>query len=319
MPRWPRCTSAPAKLGLSLAVVHQNTTAVWPPTGIAIAALILWGFRLCPGVLIGALAVNWATNFDVMSAFGIAIGNTLEATAGAWLVIHFAGGRRVVESAANIFKFVVLVSLLSTTISATVGVMTLFLTGSANWLTFWPIWLTWWLGDTAGALTVMPLILVWIGQPLPRLQKREALEAVCLLAVTILSAVAIFSRLSPLAVSNYPLAFLTIPVLMWASYRFGQRGTTLAILILGSAAVLGAAKGIGPFYSVHDPNQSLLLLQAFFRNRDGRHACAGCGGESAEARRRGTASKRGRFSAHGELHSASRLDGERRRDHHIRQ
>src|SRR5262245_5687742 len=113
---------ASGRFGLSLAFVNASATAVWPPTGLALAALLLWGYRLWPGVFLGAFLVNILTQGSGATALGIATGNTLEALAGAWLVQRFARGLRAFDHTVSIFKFVVLAAILSTTISATFGV-----------------------------------------------------------------------------------------------------------------------------------------------------------------------------------------------------
>src|SRR5205823_3305465 len=149
------------KLGLSLAVVNSSTTAVWPPTGIAIAALLLFGVRLWPGVLLGAFLVNLSTTYGIGSSIGVAIGNTLEAVVAARLVGRFANGPRAFERPYDVFKFAFLAGLLATNLSATIGTTTLGLFGLASWADFGPVWFTWWLGDLGGALLIAPAILVW--------------------------------------------------------------------------------------------------------------------------------------------------------------
>ena len=107
------------KIGLSWAYIHASTSAVWPPTGIALAALLLWGYRLWPGIFIGAFLVNITTQGSLVTTLGIAAGNTLEALLGAWAIVRFANGAKAFERARNIFKFVVLGPILSTAVSAT--------------------------------------------------------------------------------------------------------------------------------------------------------------------------------------------------------
>src|SRR6266436_4844531 len=107
------------RFGLSLAFVNKSVSAVWPPTGLALAALLLRGYRLWPGVFLGAFLVNFLRQGTVATTFGIATGNTLEALAGAWLVCHFADGAKAFWRVKSIFAYVLLAALLSTAISAT--------------------------------------------------------------------------------------------------------------------------------------------------------------------------------------------------------
>src|SRR5439155_8918687 len=113
------------KLGLRLAFAHPNVTAVWPPTGIALAALLLLGYRVWPGILLGAFLVNLTTAGDALSSLGIATGNTLEGLVAAALVNRFANGRRAFESPLDVIKVALLAAVASTAVSATVGVTSL--------------------------------------------------------------------------------------------------------------------------------------------------------------------------------------------------
>src|SRR5512147_2603294 len=151
------------KLGLALAFLNASVTAVWPATGIALAALLLLGYRVWPAILVGAFLVNVTTTGPghVLSSLGIAVGNTLEALVGAWLVTRFAGGQHAFDRARNVFKFALLGALVSTTISATIGVTCLALSHLARPGDVGFIWLTWWFGDAVGALVVAPVLLLW--------------------------------------------------------------------------------------------------------------------------------------------------------------
>src|SRR5438034_2777800 len=152
------------KFGLSLASLNGSASAVWPPTGIALAAVLLWGHRLWPGIFLGAFLVNFATTGSPVADLGIAVGNTVEAVLGAWLVNRYAQGTRAFDRAREVFKFVVLAAMLSTVVSATLGVTSLCLGREARWEQYPAIWLTWWLGDMVGALVVAPLLVIWLSQ-----------------------------------------------------------------------------------------------------------------------------------------------------------
>jgi signal transduction histidine kinase/CheY-like chemotaxis protein len=249
------------RLSLELANIHVSASAVWPPTGIALASLVLFGVRMWPAILAGALLVNIGTQGWVGSA-GIAAGNTLEAVVGAFLVNRYAGGRRVFEHAQDIFTFCGLVVFVSAVMSATIGVTTLTAIGSASWADYSAIWLTWWLGDTAGGLIVTPLILIWVAGPHPRDLGRRGLEAAFLAAAIIITGQAVFGGWLPAEVSRYPIAFVTLPVLVWAGYRFEQAGAAASIALLAVSAIPGTLNGAGPF-AVVNRNDALLLLQAF--------------------------------------------------------
>src|SRR5262249_2119058 len=148
--------------GLSLAFVDASASAVWPPTGIAIAALLLFGEDLWPGVALGAFLVNIATSGAVGASIGIAAGNTVEALAAVALAKLFASGVRAFERTPDVLRFYLCAGLVAPAISATVGVTSLVLTRLTLPSVASAVWLTWWLGDAAGAVIVAPaLILVW--------------------------------------------------------------------------------------------------------------------------------------------------------------
>ncbi len=250
------------KLGLRLALVNPSASAVWPPTGIALAALLLVGYRVWPGVLIGAFLVNVTTAGTVATSLGIATGNTLEALVAARLVNRFAGGRRAFDGPQGVFLFVVLAGLASTVLSATFGVTSLALGGFAPWPRYGSIWLTWWLGDAGGALAVAPPLILWSVDPRPRWSRPQALEAALVLGFLVLLGVLVFGDpLLPRA-GRYPLSFLCMPVLLWPAFRFGPRETATAALVLSGIAVWGTLQGLGPLTG-ETRNESLLLLQAF--------------------------------------------------------
>ena len=159
---------AAGRLGLRLAVLNESATTVWPPTGIALAACLLFGRRLWPGVFLGALLVNLATSGSWPASLGIAVGNTLEAVLGCTLVRRYAGALRAFDRASDVFRFALGAAVVSTTVSATLGVLTLSLTGKADWSQFSAIWATWWLGDLGGDLVVAPLLILWGSKPRPQ-------------------------------------------------------------------------------------------------------------------------------------------------------
>src|SRR5207249_219871 len=138
-----------AKLGLMLAFVHASATAVWPPTGIALAAFLVFGYRVWPGIIVGAFLANISTAGSIAIALAIAAGNTLEGVTGAYLVTRFAGGTRTFDRPQDVFRFALLAGAISTMVSPTVGLTSLALGGLADWADFAAIWLIWWLGDSA--------------------------------------------------------------------------------------------------------------------------------------------------------------------------
>jgi len=250
-----------AKFGLSLAVVNASSSAVWPPTGVALAALLLWGYRLWPGIFLGAFLANIITQGTLLTSLGIATGNTLEALLGAWLINQFANGRHAFEQARDIFKFVLLAVIVSTTVSAAFGTTSLMLGGFAQWHDYVPIWTTWWLGDAIGALIVTPLILIWSTTQFSRWNRQRLLEAAAIIACVLLVSLSAFGAPLNEPLSRY-VRFLLYPTALWAAYRFGQRGAISAVFTVSCVAIWGTLDGYGPF-ALADPNESLLFLQTY--------------------------------------------------------
>src|SRR5947208_737396 len=180
------------KIGLVLAAVHPSASAVWPPTGIALAATLLLGYRVWPALFLGAFLVNVTTAGSVWTSLGIAGGNTLEGLLAAFLVRRFANGLKVFDRAWDIATFGVLAGLGATAVSATVGVTTLSLGGYASWEGLGAIWLTWWLGDVAGALVVAPVLILWGLDRTVRLTRAQVLELLLLLGSVLLVGEVVF-------------------------------------------------------------------------------------------------------------------------------
>jgi signal transduction histidine kinase/ActR/RegA family two-component response regulator len=234
---------AAARLGLAVAFVAPQVTVVWPPTGIALAAMMLLGRRMWPAVWIGALLAN-CTVAPLAVAAGIATGNTLEATVGAWLL-----ARSRVRPALDRIRDVMLLlgggALVSTAISATIGVTSLCLGGIRPWSAFVRIWIVWWLGDAMSVLVVAPLLLVWSRWPAARWPRARIGEGLALLAGLVAALGLIFAtRVVPTAT---PLHYALFPFAILAALRFGQPGTTALNAIASTIAIWGTVAGVGSF------------------------------------------------------------------------
>src|SRR6266516_378381 len=249
------------KFGLMLASLHVSASPVWPPAGIALAALLMLGYRAWPAIFVGAFLVNVTTAGNVATSLAIAIGNTLEAVCGAWLVNRFAGGTTVFDRPQGVFKFA-LAAVVSTIISPAFGVTSLALAGFADWTNYDAIWLTWWLGDTTGDLLIAPLIILWSIALKPRWNRREAVEAGILLLLLFVLSEAVFGRWLTISARNYPIGLISGPIVIWMAFRFTQRETATGIFILSAIAIWGTLHGFGPFVG-EAQNQSLLALQSW--------------------------------------------------------
>ena len=251
-----------AKLSLRLATVHPSATPVWPPTGIAIAALLALGLSFWPAIFLGAFLANLTTAGSVLTSLGISTGNTLEAVLAAYLVVRFANGRRAFERSWDILRFALYAGFLSSAVAATFGVTSLTLAGFAAWNQYGLIWRTWWLGDAAGALIFAPFLLLWHAKPGLNWSRRQLLEFSAIFFSTLLTAGIIFGPIFHAQIKNDPWTFLCVPFLVWAAFRFGPREASTVICLLCMVEVAGTVHGYGPFVR-ESANASLLLLQSF--------------------------------------------------------
>jgi len=249
------------KLGLAFSALNENATAVWPPSGYALAAFIVFGTRIWPAVLGGAFLVYFTTTGALWSSLAIGVGNTFEGLVASTLIERFADGADVFRRVQTVFRFAA-IAMFSTSISATWGATSVTLLGSAAWTDYRAIWLTWWLGNLSGSLVVTPFMLLWATTPISRASMREVIEALGLVILLVLVGLVVFGGRFPTGVQTYPLEFLCVPFIIWAAFRFGQREVATAIVLLLSIAVWGTLRGYGPFVT-GTPNESLVLLQAY--------------------------------------------------------
>ncbi len=253
-----------AKLGLRFALVNVSATAIWPPTGIGLAALLLFGYRIWPGIFIGAFFANFFTAGNTLTSLGIALGNTLESIAGVYLINKYARGIYVFERTESIFTFAVLGAIFATAISATIGVVTLFLGGLVNAATLWQVWLTWWLGDMGGALILTPFIVLWANEwKNIKYSSRDIIDLAVAFGALAAVNMLIFSAFSHGAMSHYPLAFLLIPIIAWIDIRFSLKEAATATITVAIFGIWGTLHGYGPYAIFENSNASLLLLQGF--------------------------------------------------------
>ena len=249
------------KFGLYFAAFSPSSSPIWPPTGIAAAALLLGGLRLWPAIFLAAFFVNVTTSGTVYTSLGIAAGNTLEAIVGVYLTVHYANGRRVFERTRHFFRFVAF-SMFAAAVSPTIGLASLRLGGfvSSNHLAH--IWLTWWVGDMGGFLLVAPAVILWIENPAIVRDARRLLEKSLTLVAIVAVGVLVFGGVLP-GIGNYPIGFVCIPILVWSAFRFGQREAATCNFVLAASAAWGIMRGMGPWARFGDPINSFIIPQAF--------------------------------------------------------
>jgi PAS domain S-box-containing protein len=251
-----------AKLCLRLASINPSASPIWPPTGLALAAMLLGGLRMWPAVFIAAFAANVTTAGTPATSALIALGNTLEAVIGGAMIEAWSGGRDTFAAPLRVVKYALISAGPATIISATIGVVTLSAAGFAAWAQFAPIWVTWWLGDAAGALVVTPVIVLWAQTDWRAFDSHERQAVMAMLAMAVAVGVIAFSPLLPRSEYTSPLGFLAIPPLVWAALRRGPRDTATVALILTGFAAWSMIAHVGAFGDM-GLNESFVLLLTF--------------------------------------------------------
>ena len=242
-----------AQLGQTLRYT-ASVSAIWPPVGLGIAALYLFGLRWWPGIFLGELLVNGkllleASHLPVGSIMGQQLGNMAEVIVGAWLLRRLIGTRAALDTAAQVGRMLVAVGT-ATSISATVGTISMLAGGVIHLRGVPTFWRTWLLGDTAGAMIVLPLVLTWAANPRAAWRRMRTLEGVVLVAlVAVLACVAVLS--------DAPLTYLTFPALIWAAFRFGPPGVTLCTAVTAGITIGITADRVGAFYKQPIDNRTL--------------------------------------------------------------
>ena len=253
-----------ARGGLMMDAVAGFATLVWPPSGLALAALLVFGAGLWPGVLIGAFVANLVAGAPVPAALGIGVGNTLEAVVAVYALRRIPGFEISLERLTDVIGLIVLAAGLSTTISATIGVTSLYLGGIISSAQLAETWRAWWLGDLIADLLVAPVLLVWASGRRKLGNRKRQLEALALGIAVVAASLLIFAGPAgpATATGKFAQAYMFFPLLIWAALRFGQRGAVSMAFIVSVIAIWGTAMGHGPFVRPA-LYQSLLALQTF--------------------------------------------------------
>lgn len=245
-----------ARLGLRIHAINVFATLVWPPTGIALAAILLAGYRFWPAIALGAILANLWTGAPFLVALGIGAGNTLEALAGAHAVRRIPGFRSSLDRLIDVLGLIALAGILAPIISATIGTASLLWGGIVSPDRFVLTWRAWWLGDAIGALIVAPVLLTWTPARVRRSSPLRFAEA-CALGVLLVGTSAFLFEWTADGMAS-----LLSPLLIWAAIRFEQRGAARATLLVSAIAVWATARGHGPF-ARQTIEEGLFSLQAF--------------------------------------------------------
>jgi PAS domain S-box-containing protein len=249
-----------ARIGLGLGAVAHFAAPVWPPTGISLVAISLLGYRVWPGIALGAFLVNSSLGAPPLAAAGMAAGNTLESLLGVFLLQRVIGFRCSLERLQDVLGLVVLAAGFSTLFSATIGVTSGWLGGAIPIASRGHAWWTWWVGDMVADLVLAPLLFVWAERRSAAYSAGRAIEAGALLVAAAAVSLLVFAGRSGSGFLNAP--YLPFPILIWAALRFGPRGAATTTFAISAVAIWGTVHGRGPF-ARGDLSESLLSLQAF--------------------------------------------------------
>lgn len=239
-----------AKLGLEYAVIGQTVTLLWPPSGIALAATMIGGYRLCPGIALGALIANVGSDVPILTLFIITLGNTLEPLCGAILLKRQKNFSLVFDKVSDVLMLVLLAAIGSTIVGASFGTLGLFVGGEISVADFGLTWLIWWLGDGMGVLVISPVLLAGfdMARAIPTLfTSKKALEAFVLIVALTVVGQTIFGNPKFAGVGYFPVSLSMFPFVIWSALRFGTIGAAIVALVASLLAINGTVQGTGPF------------------------------------------------------------------------
>jgi PAS domain S-box-containing protein len=248
--------------------INPTATPLWPPTGLALALVLLRGYRIWPAILVGAVSPYLMADRSLLELGFIGIGTLLAAFAGRWLIGRWSSGYQTFATPSGIVKFAIISFAPSAMISSTIAMVGLSLASEPNVSNSDIAWLTWWLADAAGALVITPVVVLWARIPLRTSSKWAVLESIAVSAVAgIIGIVAygrligsdVFNGLNVLLPYRSLLGFLVLLPLMWAGLRGNRCGVATAALIFIGTAVWGLSIGNDPFPKA-DLNGALLSL-----------------------------------------------------------
>ena len=264
-----------ARLALQLAYVQANTTPVWPPSGIALAALLLLGARYWPGIALGVVGGSLITGAPLAMALGLGLANTLEALAGAYLLKRVVGFRLSLDRIRDVMGLAGAAAI-SAAISATLGVTTLWLVFDPAPAPFFTLWTTWWVGNLLGMLVVTSFLLVWAAHYRQALRRAFALEGLGFMALLVLVSGFVFQNWSGTNVAHEALIYVMFPFAIWAALRLEQLGAVTTILAVSGIAIWGTVHRPSGIHQPGAPGRQRHLSRDWNRQprslgRGGRH------------------------------------------------
>ncbi len=250
-------------LGKQASFLSGSVALVWPPSGIALAAILLFGYRFWPGVALGAVLFSMMDGVPFgFFTLGTAVGNTIGAIVCAFLLRKLINFDNAMERTRDVTGYIGLACFLGTTVNAMFNVVSLIYAGATSWDSLFSKVLEWWVPNGLGALVVAPFIVAWATPSSLRWRPKLVIEAVVCLTGLVAGTLISFDSWFVYGVQNYPLAYLPFPFLVWSSLRFGQRGATTGTLLVTALAMYSLLQGRGPFVSEKE-GESLMLIGSY--------------------------------------------------------
>lgn len=236
---------------------------VWPPSGIALAAILLFGYKFWPGVALGAVLFTfWSGSPTGFFTWGTAFGNTVGALVCAFLLERFVQFRTSMERVRDVAGFVLLACFVGTSVNALFNAVSLCYSGQMRWENLFSGLIDWWVPNALAALVVAPLILTWGSPSVIRWKPKLIAEAFICATGLALGTLVSFRSWYVYGIGNYPLAYLPYPFLIWGALRFGQRGATAGTMLVSTVAIHALLQGRGPFVT-NSINDSLMLIGSY--------------------------------------------------------
>lgn len=251
---------ASGQLGFSMAFATRQVTAVWPPTGLAVAALLLFGVRIWPGIAIGAFVLNATSHEPIWTAAGIAAGNTMGPVLGVAALRRFGAFDSALARVRDVLNLVAFASIGAMTVTATNGVVQLAWAGIVPWSRYWAVWAVWWVGDAMGVLLVAPVLLTWLkprgaGAARPPVRWGPLVERIVFVPALGIGCATVLA-------GNWELQYLVYPFVAWAGLRFEQSETAATGFAISAVAIWEAIHERGPF-TTGSLDHRLILLEIF--------------------------------------------------------
>jgi len=251
------------KLGQATTSIRSsNLGPVWPAYGVAVAAILIWGYHVWLGIAAGAFVVAFFSPVPHIAALGQATGATLAALTGAFLLHHVANFHPSLSRLSDVLGLIVFGAWGSALVSASIGLSVLYASHVHAYSGLGGAWLIYWLGDATGVLLVTPLALTFADFLKLRDRHRIAELAVLLVLLTI-TCLIVFGDWSLVPVRLHFMAFAVLPFVLWAAIDFGMSGTTFSVFIVATVATVATAYGFGPF-AQDTPFTNAVLLDIFF-------------------------------------------------------